>query len=174
MAFQVDGAAQVRTGIRGQVAIKGTLGGTYDPSTQRFTGAFSLVPTRAHVTALGIPVVAETDWIFTEPVSGSWRDGVMKLHVAARIRHPRLLAFGSVLVAGGGKCATRRPSVIDLQSDAASPVTDPFAAATLTTTGSGFAISPLAGCGILDGLLSAVAAGSGNHANVRLTPLPAT
>lgn len=173
MAFSVDGAAQVRTGIRGQVTITGTLRGTYNPAAQRFAGAFTLVPTRAHVTALGIPVVAETDWIFTEPVTGSWQDGVLKLHVAARIRHPRLFAFGSILVAGGGNCATRSPSVIDLQSNPAAPITDPFAGASLSTTGSGFTISPLAGCGLLDGLLSAVAAGGGNQAHVRLTPVPA-
>lgn len=169
--FNVQGHADVRTGIQGRVTIAGTFSGRYDTATNRFTGAFALTPTKAHVTVLGLlPVVAETDWIFTEPVTGEWKDGTLRLHAAARIHHPRLLAFGSAVVAGGAKCATRQPSVIDLTSAATAPVTDPFAGGTLSTDAKGFSISALSGCGILDPLLSAVAAGSGNQSTIRLTP----
>lgn len=170
MRFDVDGSAEVRTGIRGRVSIVGTFDGRYDPVAGTFTGGFALTPTRAHVKVLGIlPVVAETDWILSEPATGTWRDGLLSMRVAARIRHPRLLAFGTVVVAGGGRCATRQPSVIELQSSPADPITDPLAGGTLRTSGSGFTISALSGCGMLDGLLSAVAAGSGNHSTLRLS-----
>ncbi len=169
--YDVKGFAEVKTGIRGRVTIAGTFSGAYTPATGAFTGAFALTPTRAHVTVLGLlPVVAETDWSFTEPVTGRWQDGVLTLHAAARIHHPRLLAFGSIPVAGGGKCATRRPSILDLQSDPATPTADVFGGGTLKTTGNGFTISPLSGCGALDGLLSAVAAGGGNQATLQLSP----
>ena len=170
--FAVHGAAEVRTGIRGRVEINGTFHGTYDRATDTFAGSFTLVPTVAHVVVLGlVPVSAETDWIFTEPVTGAWRDGVLTMRAAARIHHPHLTAYG-VVVAGGGKCATTRPSVMNLQTDASHPITDPFAGGTLTTSGAGFSISSLAGCGWLDGLLSAVAAGSGNQATLTLSPAP--
>lgn len=171
MNFDAQGWAEVRTGIRGRVTIAGSFRGTLDRATGRYTGGFALTPTRAHVTVLGIlPVVAETDWAFTEPVSGEWRDGVLTMRVAARIKHPRLLAFGTIQVAGGPNCATRNPSVMELRSSPSTPIGDPLSGATLTTSGQGFTISALSGCGALDGLLSAVAAGSGNQATLQLTP----
>jgi hypothetical protein len=114
-------------------------------------------------------VTAETDWIFTEPVTGVWRDGVLRMRAAARIHHPRLLAFG-VQIAGGANCATSRPSVLELRSSPNTPVADPLAGGTLTTEGQGFAISSLAGCGPLTPMLSAVAAGGGNQATLALSP----
>ncbi len=171
MNFEVQGSADVRTGIRGRVTIAGSFSGTLDRATNTFVGGFALKPTRANITVLGLfPVTAETDWIFTEPVTGRWSEGVLEMRIAARIRHPRLFAFGNVLIAGGGTCSTRRPSVIELRSSAAAPVADPLAGGTLTTHGQGFAISSLSGCGLLDGLLSAVAAGGGNQATVQLSP----
>lgn len=171
MAFDVQGSANVRTGIRGTVTIAGTFTGTYYRDTGTYSGSFSLTPTQAHVTVLGlIPVTAETDWLFSEPVTGTWRDGVLSMRAAARIHHPRLLAFGSIPVAGGGRCATRLPSVIELRSSASTPVLSPLDGGTISTWGPGFTISPLSGCGALDGLLSAVAAGGGNQATVSLTP----
>ncbi|MEN0012025.1 MAG: hypothetical protein AAGC46_01590 [Solirubrobacteraceae bacterium] len=169
LRFDVHGSAQVRTGIRGTVAIDGTFDGTLDRSTGTFSGAFTLTPTVAHVVVLGlVPADADTTWLFTEPVTGTWRDGVLTLHAAAKIRHPRLVAFGHV-IAGGPTCSTTRPSVLDLRSDPASPVADPAAGATLTTRGQGFAISALSGCGWLDGALSAIAAGTGNQATLTLS-----
>lgn len=169
--FSVEGHADVRTGIKGRVDIAGTFTGTYDTETNRFSGSFALVPTTARVLVLGVlPVTAETDWIFTEPVTGEWKDGVLRLRAAPRIRHPRLLVFGGAPIAGGAKCATREPSIIELRSSPSTPVTDPFAGATLSTDAKGFAISALSGCGLLDPLLSAVAVGGGNQATVRLSP----
>lgn len=172
LQFNVDGWADVRTGIRGRVTIKGTFNGTYDPASQTYVGGFALTPTRAKVTALGLlPVTAETDWSFTEPVTGTWRDGTLTMRAAARIHHPRLLAFGSVVVAGGAKCATREASVLNFSSRASEPVSSPEAGGTLTTEPHGFAISGLSGCGLLDGLLSAVAAGRGSQATMHLSPI---
>lgn len=171
MAFDVQGSAEVRTGIRGRVTISGTFRGAYDTSTNRFEGQFSLIPTRARIVVLGLlPVTAETDWSYAKPVTGEWRDGTMRMRIAARIRHPNLYAFGHIRVAGGPNCATRQPSVIELESHATTPIANPLDGGTLRTTGAGFAISPLSGCGPLDTLLSAVAAGGGNHATVQLTP----
>lgn len=172
MEFSVEGHADVRTGIKGRVNIVGSFSGTYDTQTNRFTGRFALTPTTARVMVLGVlPVTAETHWTFTEPVTGEWSDGVLRLRAAARIHHPRLLAFGGPVIAGGAKCATRQPSVIEVRSAPSTPVTDPFAGATLSTDAKGFSISALSGCGLLDPLLSAVAAGGGNQATVRLSPV---
>lgn len=169
LAFDVRGHGEVRTGIRGRVPISGTFDASYDRQTGQITGSMALTPARANVRALGVPVTADTDWVFTEPISGSWQDGVMALRISAKIRHPRLSMLG-IPVAGGQRCMTREPSVIELRSEQGDAAAGPQAAVQLSTSGAGYTISALSGCGLLDGLLSAVAAGGGNQAVLALTP----
>lgn len=169
LTFEVRGTADVRTGIRGRVVINGSFDGTYDERTGSFAGALTLTPTIARVTALGVmPLSAETDWTFTEPVTGQWRDGVMTVRIAAKIRHPRMWLAGWLPLPAGPACETRQPSVIELTSTA--PVSSAQAGGTLATTGRGFAISAFQGCGAFTAFISAVAAGSGSQATLQLIP----
>ena len=74
-------------------------------------------------------------------------------------------APGGRPVAGAGGCRTQSPSVIALHSTGGA--FDPLAGGMLAGT---YALSALTDCGILTGIISPFAQGSGNTVSVRLVP----
>lgn len=166
--FGVSGVAQVRTLSKGTLPIKGALEVAALPSSGALEGDLLLDPTTGRLTALGfLPVTAKIGFVPSGKTVGSLRDGQWESTSKMRIKVQEVKLFGAIPLAGGNSCQTRSLSEIKLKST--QPAFDPAAPGPLSGT---FAISDLNGCGVLNGLVSPLTAGTGNTLNLTLTPKP--
>ncbi len=163
--YAIQGSATFKTLVKGSAPLTGTLtGGTFVRGTGAFEADLALAPSTAKLTAYGfLPVVAQVAIVPTTKVTGALTGVALAATVKARIKIPQVSVFG-VRLAGGSTCQTRLLSNIPLASSG------PFAATTGGNLVGTFAMSDLAGCGALTGLVSPLTAGSSNAIAMALTP----
>ncbi len=100
------------------------------------------------------------------PTTGKLENEAITANLKARIKVKSVKAFGAIPLAGGNECQSKSLSQISLKS------TDTFDPTSTGGTIAGtYAISDLNGCGILNGLVSPLTAGSGNTITAKLTPV---
>ncbi|MFC9976744.1 DUF6801 domain-containing protein [Spirillospora sp. NPDC127200] len=166
-AYDVTGTTTVKAG-GGTAPLTGGLDATTD-EVGAFTGPLKLAPTKGDFKLFGfLPVQAGLALEPQQPLSGSVNSGSLKLEpvpVSAKVSSFTL--FG-IPLGGGDTCRTEKPSQVGLAPDGAF---DPAKGGTLK---GGYELAPLAGCGVLNGLVSSAFAGPGNTIALQLAPKPAT
>ncbi len=164
-AFDVKGAVTLKTLVKGSAPLAGTMSASVT-SAGAVAGQLALKPTQANLTALGfLPVTAQLAFVATEPTTGTFKEGVWSSNSKLRIKLPRVTMFG-IQIAGGANCQSRLTSSIPLRS------TGTFSLAAGGQLAGTFAMSDLAGCGALSGIVSPLTAGKGNAIALSLTPTP--
>lgn len=163
--LDLKGKSTLKTLVKGDLPLSGTIDAELTTATGEFNADLVLNKTRGRLTALGfLPLTADVAFVQSGKTTGSLKDGVLKTKSFMKIRLPQVYLFGSVPIGAAG-CQTKRVSEVNLQS------TEPQFTATVGGRIAGtYAISDLQGCGLLNGLISPLAAGGGNTINAALTP----
>lgn len=165
--FNLNGTATLKTLSKGTLPLKGTIDAKFDVLGGTFTADLVLNNTRGRLIALGfLPITADVAFVQSGQTTGTLKDGKLATNSKTKIRLPQVYLFGSVPI-GAGTCQTKRVSEIILKSTEAefSPIKGGPIAGT-------FAISDLQGCGLLNGLISPLAAGGGNTIAATLSNVP--
>ncbi|MBJ7470834.1 MAG: fibronectin type III domain-containing protein [Solirubrobacteraceae bacterium] len=159
------GSATLKTLTKGTLPLKGSLRANLSLATGSFSADLTLADTQGRLTALGfLPVTAKIGFVPSGKTTGTLLDGVLSSNSKVRIKVKEVKLFGSIPLAGGNNCQTKSLSDINLRSTGAFTVQQ---GGNLAGT---FAISDLNGCGVLNGLVSPLTAGSGNTITLKLTP----
>ena len=164
--FDLAGSATLKTLVTGSLPLKGTLH-TGTPIVQggAFSGDLAIADTQGRLIALGfLPVTAKIGFVSSGATTGALNHGVLTTSSQVRIKVKEAKLFGAIPLVAGNTCQTKSLSKIDLAS------TVPFSPSTGGTVAGTFAISDLNGCGALNGLVSPLAAGTGNQISLKLTP----
>ncbi len=166
LSYSLKGAATLKTLVKGSLPLVGSLDAvTFDTESPAFSADLFLEESTGALVALGfLPVTAKVLILPTAPLVGTLENGVLQGVQMARITIPNVSFFG-ITIAGGANCQAKQVSSIALKSVA--PTFQPETGGTLAGS---FAISNLAGCGGLTGLISPLTAGKGNAIMLNLTP----
>ncbi|QFG23662.1 DUF6801 domain-containing protein [Actinomadura sp. WMMB 499] len=126
----------------------------------------ALDPATANVSLFGfLPVTAELRLDDAGGGTAEFADGVLTTTSELTAAFPAFRAFGVVPIGGGADCRTSEPAELTLTS---APGFDPAAGGRLT---GGYDLPPLAGCGVLTGLIGDAVTGPGNTAELTVTPV---
>ncbi len=161
----LGGTAQMKNLITGSVPLEGSISAQLTTIDGKISADLNLIPRTARLNALGfLPVTAKVGFSSSGKTTGDLNsDGVLTTTSRLRIKLLDVKLFGAVAIAGGNNCQTKNLSTIVLRS---APNFDPIAGGTISGT---FAISDMNDCGFLTGIVSPLAAGSGNTINAKLT-----
>lgn len=162
--YALTGSSDLKTLTKGSVPLKGDVVADLNVSTGAYTGTTVLVDAPASLKALGfLPITAVIGFTEIGGTSGALTGGVLTANTKQNIRLKSAKSLGINLI-GNGTCQTKTPSAIALKSGSGF---QPTVGGTVTGT---YSISALTGCGLLNGLVSGLTAGSGNTITAKLTP----
>ena len=162
--YTLAGNTVLKNLTTGSLPLSGTIKANLDLQTGTFVADLVLNPTTGRLTALGfLPVTAKIGFAPSGQTTGTLGDGVLKTNSKVRIKVQEVKLFGAIPLAGGNNCQTKSLSDINLQS------TQEFFDHTKGGPIAGkYSISDLNGCGVLNGLVSPLTAGSNNTISLNL------
>ncbi|MFC7613150.1 fibronectin type III domain-containing protein [Actinokineospora soli] len=163
--FDLTGATFIKS-ANGTVPLTGGIDADFNLSTGTFEADLALNPTSGNFKLFGfIPATAKIQFAPAGKTTGSIAGGVLKSTSKVTVKLPQVSLMGFP-ISQSSTCQTKSPATIPLQSKAAF---DPLTGGALTGT---YTLPTLQGCGTLNNLISALAAGPGNTIAVALTPRP--
>lgn len=163
--FITKGSATIKTLVAGKVSLTGGLRVSSDVHGD-VSGDFALNPASARLSVLGfLPVTAKLAFAPSGELTGSYDDGTLTTNTKVRIKVIEAKLFGAIPLVAGNNCQTRQLTDLTLTSPG-------FSFATGGTLTGKFAISDLNGCGVLNGLVSPVTAGTNNTITLQATNTP--
>ncbi len=162
--YALTGSSDLKTLTKGAVPLSGTVNAALNVGNGTFTGTTPLADAPASLKALGfLPITAVIGFTEIGGTAGTLTGGILTANTKQDIRLKSAKSLGINLI-GNGNCHTVTPSAITLKSGAGF---QPTVGGNLTGV---YSISSLTGCGLLNGLVSGLTAGSGNTIAVKLTP----
>ncbi|MDQ8044071.1 MAG: fibronectin type III domain-containing protein [Solirubrobacteraceae bacterium] len=162
--FAIRGSVTLKNLAKGSVPLTGSVKGSYGAASGEVSADLALNGSTANLVALGfLPVTATVNLASTAPLTGQLTGASLTATAKFRVKLPSLKVFG-VSLGGGATCQAAQISTVALKSTGAFT---PGAGGTLAGS---FAISNLTGCGVLNGVVSPLTAGSGNAIALTLTP----
>ncbi|WP_344285390.1 DUF6801 domain-containing protein [Actinomadura napierensis] len=163
-AYALKGTTTIKAS-NGTVPLTGSLNTQVAPDTGAVTGDLALDPADAALQAFGfLPVTAHLAFANQGPTSGTYTGGALSTDTKVLVKASSFTAFGIVPIGGGDQCQTTAPSDLKLAS---AGTFDPAKGGALK---GGYDLADLTGCGPITGLLSPLVAGTGNTADLALTP----
>ncbi len=163
VSYDATGTAVLKTLTRGSFPVKGMVNAKFG-AAGAFTADATFNTTSARLTTLGfLPLTAKIGILTSGAITGSITGQTLSAKALARIKVLEVRLFGAIPLAGGNNCQTKSLSVLNFASSA-------FTREQGGTASSTFAISDLNGCGVLNGLVSPLTAGTGNTISLKLTP----
>ncbi len=163
--YSLAGSATLKTLVKGSLPLTGSINAKLGVPSGCFKADLLLNKTSGNLTALGfLPVTAQVVIVPTEKVTGRLTGGVLTANAKFRIKPQKVTLFG-VELAGGANCQAKQVSSSVLKST--QPTFFPLQGGPIAGT---FAISDLANCGALTGIVSPLTAGKGNAILLNLTP----
>ena len=164
-SFDLAGATYIKA-ANGTVPLTGGIDADFDLATSTFEADLALNPTSGSFKLFGfIPATAKIQFAPVGRTTGSIAGGVLKSTSKVTVKLPQVSLMGFP-IAQSSTCQTKSPATIPLESKGSF---DPLAGGALTGT---YTLPALQGCGQLNSLISALAAGKGNTIAVALTPRP--
>lgn len=128
----------------------------------QFTGSFTVPPTKASFTVMGmIPVSADVQLVETAPVTGTLTNGAADAKITFKVQVSNATAAGMPIDLGD-KCTSDGSATIDVKSDAGFSVLN---GGTLSST---FPLPPYVNCGMFTGIINQVIPGPGNTLKLTL------
>ncbi|MFB4302552.1 DUF6801 domain-containing protein [Actinomadura sp. NTSP31] len=163
-AYTLKGTTTIKAS-NGTVPLTGSLNTQVAPDTGAVTGDLALDPADAALQAFGfLPVTAHLTFANQGPTTGTYAGGALSTDTKVLVKASSFTAFGIVPIGGGDQCQTTAPSDLKLAS---AGTFDPVKGGALK---GGYDLAALTGCGPVTGLLSPLVAGTGNTADLALTP----
>ncbi|MFT4035708.1 MAG: hypothetical protein QM679_09065 [Patulibacter sp.] len=165
-SFAISGSTTIPTLSRSALPLTGAATLLYDESLEAVPTTLTLNDTQARVNALGfLPITATIGFVNSGVANGERSSAGFVVTAKVRIKVRSVKAFGAIPIAGGNSCQTRVLSTLALSSTGSFEFLG--SGGTLATT---YAISNLNGCGILNGLVSPLVAGTSNTMQLTLSP----
>jgi outer membrane biosynthesis protein TonB len=162
--YAIAGNAVLKGLTQGTIAITGRGDYALTLQTGAATGTTKINPANAKLQALRLlPITAQIAFTEVGKTTGQLTNLTLTATTKQSIQLKNAKVFGINLVSN--TCRTVSPSTINLKS--ATGQFKPTSGGVLSGT---FAISSLTSCGVLNGLVSGLTAGSGNAISVKLTP----
>ena len=164
-AYDLKVSTQVNTQTKGKLPLTGLIDANLTLATGKFEADLTLDDTTGKLTALGfLPVTVKLGFQPEGKTTGKLSNGKLEStsNVTINLRDAKVM--GSIPLAGGENCKTKKPSEIKLASEGDFR---PLGGGKLVGT---YAIGELTGCGSLGGLVSPLTAGGGNTISLDLTP----
>ncbi|MBO2464828.1 DUF6801 domain-containing protein [Actinomadura violacea] len=163
-AYTLKGTTTIKAS-NGTAPLTGVLNAQIAPDTGAVTGDLALDPADASLQALGfLPVTAHLTFANQGPTTGTYANGALGTQTRVLVKASSFAAFGIVPIGGGDQCQASAPSTLKLAS---AGTFDPAAGGAVK---GGYDLAALTNCGPITGLLSPLVAGTGNTADLALTP----
>lgn len=154
----LSGQAMLTKLTRNPLVLQGSLELSSERTTGEAQATIALQPARARLISLGmLPVTADIAFVRSSTAVGALVGGQLTLDQTFRVRVSQAYLYGSIPLAGGTTCQSKRLSTLRLRS---APSGFSFAAGgPLAAT---FDLSDLSGCGYLNGFASPLTASTDN------------
>ena len=167
ISFDLTGSTLIKK-VNGTVPLKGSIDAELELSTGNFLSDLNLNPTKGNFKILGfVPASANIEFVQVGRTSGKFTaPSTLEASSKVTVKLPKVSLFGFP-ISQSSRCMTSKPSDINLKSTTFDPLKGGTASGTYT-------LAPLTGCGLFNGLISALTTGPGNTITVDLKAKPAT